>query len=541
MTSVDRQWVSANLLDKSWDEAEKEFLHHFEAPVIKEKLNKELMSASMKKYETVQQYSDRFTSLMRRTGKSDDDSSLTPVYIRGLDKKLQEMMRVARATHLTIWSEQSTAPKVSVNWEIQSAIALDSARNPENDDHKLLRDTYQNYEGEVPRPRPFKGKCNICGKRGHKAKDHKNSKPHYHSNKAKKEGDAQNGDRVREKSQQAGNDAEEKEPKHRGKSCWTCKKHWRPGHRCSEPPKEHNNLETNDENFDKSFGERVADYVMSNKCNTLKTSSLNKLLIHTPVTIDDIEGMALVDSGADELLISRKIVQESNLRFSPGAGAVKDGTGKTTEEYQGVSHVTVKNGDRVVECNPKVITLPEGRDMVTGLPFFKDFGYKLSGVPYAKAGQREANDEPITPERLVESPVDGLTAADLAPEVEEEVKRNQQIPLSSRCEHPLAVLRVQPKIMEPILRRINFFQPKNAEKVTQKIQQWINDKVIELAPDDCVYCVSLLTVPKKNAHGEKTDLRPCLDLRPLNSRLADLPYPLPKVQEVLDDIGSASG
>ncbi len=62
---------------------------------------------------------------MRRTGKGDDDNTLLAVYINGLDKKLQEMMHVARATHLTMWNANGETPKVSIPWEIQDAIALE--------------------------------------------------------------------------------------------------------------------------------------------------------------------------------------------------------------------------------------------------------------------------------------------------------------------------------------------------------------------------------------------------------------------------------
>ena len=48
-------------------------------------------------------------------------------------------------------------------------------------------------------------------------------------------------------------------------------------------------------------------------------------------------------------------------------------------------------------------------------------------------------------------------------------------------------------------------------------------------------------MPKKNEHGEKVDVRPCVDLRRLNARLPDIDYPLPRVQDVLDAVGSATG
>ncbi len=84
LTSGDRQWAAANLKNLPWEKVETEFLNHFESPVIRDQLLTELMSVIIKKNETIQQYGDRFTNLMRRTGRADDDETLIPVLIKGL-------------------------------------------------------------------------------------------------------------------------------------------------------------------------------------------------------------------------------------------------------------------------------------------------------------------------------------------------------------------------------------------------------------------------------------------------------------------------
>ena len=154
-------------------------------------------------------------------------------------------------------------------------------------------------------------------------------------------------------------------------------------------------------------------------------------------------------------------------------------------------------------------------------------------------GQKGAQAERLIP--LEEPEVDAFTARDLAEEVQLALDENSRIPLSSRCNHPLAVLQLRPQNSEPVWKRVNFIQPRDTEKVTTKVREWVQSNVVEIAPEDCVNCFSLLAVPKKDGHGKKTDIRPCLDLRPLNSRLADIPYPIPRIQKVLDAVGSATG
>lgn len=130
MTNTDRQWAVQNLRGRPWASIERAFLNHFEPPALRDQLIRDLMAISIKEKESVQEYSDRFIDLMVRIGKKDDNDLLVAVYIDGLDSKLQELMRVTRASHRSMWIQlnNETAP-VSVATEIENAIAFDSARN----------------------------------------------------------------------------------------------------------------------------------------------------------------------------------------------------------------------------------------------------------------------------------------------------------------------------------------------------------------------------------------------------------------------------
>lgn len=90
-------------------------------------------------------------------------------------------------------------------------------------------------------------------------------------------------------------------------------------------------------------------------------------------------------------------------------------------------------------------------------------------------------------------------------------------------------------------RKVNHISRKDYDRVNERVKMLFEGNVIERAPEDGVNCFSLLTVPKKNGKGEKVDIRPCLDLRPLNAKLRDIEYPLPKIQDVIDSVGSAKG
>ncbi len=204
--------------------------------------------------------------------------------------------------------------------------------------------------------------------------------------------------------------------------------------------------------------------------------------------------------------------------------------------------MNVRNGILEADCEVELIMLPEGRDMIIGLPDFAKFGFRIEGIPAntpQQLGMRADGIAMAAPED--DLPVDGLTAADLSADVAELVRVNGEIPLTSRCTHPLAELRITPDKTDPIWKNVNYVSKKDFQRVDEKITGLLDGNVIERAPDNCVNCFSLLTVPKKNGKGEKVDIRPCLDLRPLNPRLKDIDYPLPRVQDIIDNVGSVKG
>eukprot|EP00171_Calliarthron_tuberculosum_P003777 IDg3777t1 len=216
------QWLrqamaEAKLKALPWTEVEKEFLHHFESPALRDKLVRDLMTIKKQAKESVQEYSDRFTSLMNRTGREDDDEALVAVYIEGLDDRLQELMQVSRTSSLTTWMmlNGGGAPTVSIGSEISNAIALDASRKDKRD-HKSGYDSSTRRDMEEQ-----KKKCIHCGSRRHTTEQHrgknlnkeattktsesKNEIPEKHSEKLKSE-----------------------------RKCFNCGyKPWAPGHKCN--------------------------------------------------------------------------------------------------------------------------------------------------------------------------------------------------------------------------------------------------------------------------------------------------------------------
>lgn len=157
--SCDRQWAAANLKGLLWAEVETQFLDHFESPVIRDHLLTQLMSVTMNRNETVKQFGDRFTNLMRRTGRLDEDETLIPVLIKGVDMELQNMISISRVTELTAHMGTGNRLTPSAAREIQPAITLDAGRS--SNGKRTVKDSATSL--------PRYGKW---GKLGHKTEDH---------------------------------------------------------------------------------------------------------------------------------------------------------------------------------------------------------------------------------------------------------------------------------------------------------------------------------------------------------------------------------
>lgn len=422
------------------------------------------------------------------------------------------MINISRVTELTAHMGAESRPKPSVAREIQRAITLDAGRSSK-------KGRIGNASAVAP-PR-----CGKCGKLGHKTEDHIDN---FGSKKGTKP---------------SGSLTQRLGAKKSENTCFKCGKSWSKGHKCDPKDLETNNMEVETVDFTvetRTFAEVVSSAVLDDAeiCG-MENENSGKNLLHTPVLIKEIEGVALVDSGASVSFLSQAFVQKHEIKFTPVTGLIQGGNGMKIAARQGKTKLPIHNGSLIADIEMEIIELPPGRDMVIGLPDFPKFGYRIEGIPSQTPGVHllveDISEEDGSPA------VDGLTAEDLHASVAAHVNENTSIPLTSRCNHPLAILRIMPTGTDPIWRNVNYVSRKDHDRVTERVKELLEGNVIEEAPEDCVNCFALLTVPKKDSKGEKVDIRPCLDLRPLNPRLKDIEYPLPKIRDVIDSVGSAKG
>lgn len=143
-------------------------------------------------------------------------------------------------------------------------------------------------------------------------------------------------------------------------------------------------------------------------------------------------------------------------------------------ERKELATVTVKNWTRTALVKAELMRTPPKRVMIVGLLHVTVFGYSIGGVPQTVA--LESDEQQPTPNRVADeedaAPEKRHTLSSVSHEVAAALKRDQRLPLSARCMHPLAVLRVQPKATSPISSRVNVVSHKDKERVNSEINRW---------------------------------------------------------------------
>ena len=119
---------------------------------------------------------------------------------------------------------------------------------------------------------------------------------------------------------------------------------------------------------------------------------------------------------------------------------------------------------------------------------------------------------------------------DLSGSLQEKIRVNLALDPASRCNHPDSVIRLDTGEAEPVYRRPYRVPQAMEDRVTEIIDGWRLDKVIELAPAGCRWNSPLVTALKSSG-----DVRVCIDPRGLNVLLINGDnFPIPIVSDLIE-------
>ena len=272
----------------------------------------------------------------------------------------------------------------------------------------------------------------------------------------------------------------------------------------------------------------------------------SKKAIKAPVLLNSHKIYALLDSGSEISIIDKKLVQSLNLPVYRQSGTIKLATAGQTSQRTGYVLVNIRISDKTFDnVKLEVLNLSDA-SLLIGLDHWSLFGFRIEGVPY-RFPEDGVPDQPppggilnegTDPDSFVHSQwhdsdrlppdqvkliMDGIAAV---------LEENKQLSGRQRCSHPAATIPLDTGDHTPVYRS-QYNVPQALEHVvTEKVNDWFERGVTARAPHSSNWNSPLLVVRKRDAQGNYTKHRVCIDPRAINQLIPDLKLTVPKIAEL---------
>lgn len=408
LNELELEWAEINLKSDIWNENKESFLDHYINPVQMVLWNVQLQEIKMRKNENVQEYSDRFRSLVIKTNRSEaNDISLPYTYLQGLNYNIKR--DVNNSMNTLIIASGDIKKGLPLEMVIQTALRHESTDGYE---HKGSGN-FNNQRKQI-----------ICG----------NCEGNHLTTNCKS--GSQNSDNYKNLDENRYKDDSGKKEK----VCYKCNKPWKPGHKC-------------DENLNSIIiTENSPNQVKFNAINSAELIDDKLELIYSPFKINDIEMNGMIDSGANSSFISKTFVQENEMEIIPVEINIELAVDNMKVKCYGkLQAAKIENGTNVFTNDLFIVDLPTEKQLIIGLNLFYKLGYVIKGIPYKF---NETKDSPAydKPELL-------NINNDVPDEIKVILDENIAIGYNQRCNHPLAILSIRPTSEKPIWIPKNYVKP----------------------------------------------------------------------------------
>ncbi|EIE79421.1 hypothetical protein RO3G_04126 [Rhizopus delemar RA 99-880] len=282
------------------------------------------------------------------------------------------------------------------------------------------------------------------------------------------------------------------------------------------------------------------------KQNEVFKSTNHSLIV--PITIENVNTMALVDSGSSFSSIDINFVNKYNIAVDRNvSGSVILATSDNVSKRFGTTKFPLSviygdNDNNLIHTSHSFEVLPLSLDteVVIGL----DLMHKLN-ILVTNLAIRHPNLAPVIDKEITDDTPEPNKAPFGTPEqqahfhnaVKPFVDQNALIPKNSFCTVPESVIRLD-TVKGKTAYRAPYRTPFKLLPIMREcIDTWLKDEVIERASPNSDWNSPLTLAPKKDLLGNLTGHRPCLDPRLLNSILVSNDrHPIPKIEEIFDQL-----
>jgi hypothetical protein len=268
----------------------------------------------------------------------------------------------------------------------------------------------------------------------------------------------------------------------------------------------------------------------------------NRLFV--PIYLNNERHLALIDTGATHSFISAAVVKKYSIPVKPMEGYIELANASVIERVGETENVEIVCGQNVL-CAPYEV-IEQSHAVTIGMDLFHRYGFNIVGLPDAEESSERmpapVEDEkptliPLTvPER--EKTQEFIAEKDaFMKSIEELLRLNAKIPNTSHCTIPEMKVYLPVPDDVTLYRRPKVFAASQMPILDEAVENWLKDDVITLAPAGNPHNNTLTLAAKKDANGNKTLYRVCLDPRPLNAHLPDDNFPVPLISDIMKFAG----
>lgn len=505
-------WAGSNLPKATtWHAAERLFLEHFENSELIDHYEERLCTCKQASTESVREYADRFSGLLASLGKDEDDPSVLRRFRNSLHRKIQPFFAAA-PTPTTFRAAVKLAQRLEYS---VSGEDMERAR------------VKREYSG-------VSKKCHYCGRLGHvEDKCHQKQRDRLKRNVkgAKPSVTIENKKDV---------------------TCFKCGGKGHYANKCTTAsvlalaPTPTEDLKHGNNQASVVSPPAAADAVSptvedagrgQHQSVEYEAQNINhpNHCIGAAVYIQDEPVWALVDTGSSRSCLTPDLVKSLGLKPEPIEGTLATAGPQSTVHKRQQVWCTLASQGKVYFWAFEVLDLP-GWKALLGMDILPLLGIAVVNVPFSHDKPSMVNDIPFeVPQDVVSRPHE--RREEIVEAVQEAMLRNEAIPASEACNHPLAQVTLETE-GGPIFRRQYPIPHSLRPAVNKKVQEWVDNGVVVPAPPDSQYNAPLTVAPKKDLEGNisKTDVRVCLDPRGLNEILRDDQYPIPVTRDILQEL-----
>ena len=512
--SIQAKWIQSDIIDtnKNWDEAREIFQTKSLSAQHKFFKQKELNKLKKTDKDTIIDYVDKFNDLITASGMDKATATLPNTFLESLDEDTENQIRLA---------------------------LMAAGQEPELDIcQAMAKATYQQKENKQPSKTKTKSASSTKDKAG------ESSKKKYCTKHGKCAHDTKECRSLNKKPSVEESKTEKKKDK--DLSHITCNKCKQQGHYANKCPELNKTPSINMINSPGSFedcimeeyeeNDQAAREIEESISMVLQESKTNsKIMI--PVLLGGKKVLGVYDSASDYTVIDTELAKTLGLKAGKAKEVQLAEQGNTVKIQVTDTSIQFKAGSYKEEINPAIMNLSGDTTLLIGRDLATRMGIQVTGIPTNYPEDQAVTQKEEDPEQrdlLVFGDNEEYAASrkKLMEAIQPLLAENEQIKMGTFCNHPAAIARFDTGDAPPNYQKQYPIPIAARAKVKAQIKEWEETGIIRQTKPGCRWNNPLCTSSKKNAEGDRVDVRVNFDGRKLNKLLiAGDKHPLPTIED----------